>query len=377
LPALDKGANALYAQLIAHIRERILDGTFPPGSKILTELELATDFHISRGTVRQAMTTLVNEGLLERVRGRGTFVCAFPTSRRQPDSVPTEKRIGVVLSHSSSELDLLTLIGVQNAARSRTYQVSFVFTEENMEQQAQDIAHLRADRVSGMIIFPIRDVEYDESIWRLRSEGLPFVLVDRYFPTLDCDYVATDNLGGGYRATEHLIILGHTRIGFVYSDPGTLATTSVRDRWLGYRKALQEYGLPYDERLVFKELPPTDAADPFSEFLLRPDRPTAIFVATDNIALALMQSAQRNGLHVPGDLALVGFDNSKFTSGLHPSLTTLAQAFTDIGSRAANLLMNRVEGLGGSPRHIEVPANLIVRESCGARLHVRTSSRST
>ncbi len=363
------GTQALYLQLMTHIRERILDGSFRPGTKIPTELEFANDYHLSRGTVRQALTALVNEGLLERVRGRGTFVRAVPASR--PSAAPHAKRIGVLLSHPSAEMDMLTLIGVENAARVRGYKVTFACTEENMEQQAQDIARLRADHVSGIVVFPIRDIRDDESIRHLQADGVPFVLVDRYFSDLDSDYVTTDNVGAGYRATEHLIILAHTRIGFVHSHWGTPITTSVRDRCLGYRKALQDYGLPYDDTLVFQEDHASDSSDPFREFLLRPNRPDAIFASTDHVALGLMQSAQRNGLRIPGDLAVVGFDNLEFTAALNPALTTMAQAFSDVGYHAANLLMSRIEGLGGPPRHIEVPANLIIRESCGARLRAR------
>jgi GntR family transcriptional regulator, arabinose operon transcriptional repressor len=371
VPALNKGTNseALYLQLMFHIRQRIMDGSLRPGAQIPTEFDLASEYQVSRGTIRQALLALVNEGLLERARGRGTFVRALPASSGV--TAPTAKRIGVLLSQSSREMDLLTLMGVENAARVRGYRVSFACTEENMEQQAEDIARLQADHVAGIVIFPIRDIRSDLSIWRLQADGIPFVLVDRYFSDLDSDYVTTDNLGAGYRVTEHLIILGHTRIGFVHSYWGTQATTSVRDRQSGYVKALREYDLVFDETLIFQEPAPSTASDPFRDYLVRPDRPTAIFASTDHVAVGLMQSAQRNGLRVPDDLALVGFDNLEFTAALNPPLTTVAQTFSDIGYQAANLLMSRIEGLGGPPRHIEVPANLIVRESCGARLRVR------
>src|SRR5689334_18668286 len=232
--------TARYARLMSYFRERILDGSLPSGARLPTELELAAEHQISRGTVRQAMSALVSEGLLERVRGRGTFVrpllpIASPMLRT------TERRIGLVLAHSSgSQLDLDILIGVEHAAKSRGYQVSFAYAEERLDELDYDIARLRADMVGGLIIFPVSDATYDESIWRLAADKIPFVLVDRYFPDLDSDYVVADNLGGGYRATEHLLILGHSRIAFVYSSKGSLLTTSVHDRWQGYRRALQE-----------------------------------------------------------------------------------------------------------------------------------------
>ena len=241
-----------------------------------------------------------------------------------------------------------------------------------------DVHWLRADNVAGMIIFPVSDASYDESIWRLAADRVPFVLVDRYFPDLDSDYVVADNHGGGYRATEHLLILGHRRIGFIYSSKGSLLTTSVRDRWQGYRRALLEYGQLYDEQLVF-QWPDRSNADPAGasdHLLLREGGPTAIFAVNDAVALELLQAAQRVGLRVPEDLALVGFDDLSFAAHLSPPLTTVAQPRMDLGLRAGHLLINRIEGQGNLPRHIDLPTSLIIRESCGARLRVRRQNKS-
>jgi DNA-binding LacI/PurR family transcriptional regulator len=368
---------ARYAQLISYFRERILDGSLPAGARLPTEMDLAEEHQISRGTVRQAMSALVNEGLLERVRGRGTFVRPLPPAANLEPRLPG-RRIGLVLAHSSgSQLDLDILIGVEHAAKSRGYQVSFAYAEENLDELDRDIARLRADLVAGMIIFPVSDATYDESIWRLAADKIPFVLVDRYFPALDSDYVVADNIGGGYRATEHLLILGHRRIGFVYSSKGSLLTTSVRDRCEGYRKALHEYGQPYDETLVAQWSDDTSSsARRVLDQLLRDDRPSAIFAVNDDVALNLLRAAHLRGLRVPEDLALVGFDDLSFAAHLSPPLTTMSQPRLDLGLRAGHLLLNRIEGQGGRPRHIELPTNLIIRESCGARLRVRSQNKT-
>ena len=369
---LDKTANAkaLYTQLLTLFRERIQSGSLPPGSRLPTEMELAKDLQVSRGTVRQALSALENEGLLDRTQRRGTFV------RHPPAVRAAEKRIGLVLSRLGSQLDLDILIGVESAAKSRGYQVSFAHAEEHHEEQTRDIARLRADRVAGMILFPVSDVTYDQSIAELQAAGMPLVLVDRYLSGLDTDYVVADNAGGGYRATEHLIILGHTRISFVYGSLDTLLTTSVRDRCAGYRRALETYGLQCDNSAIV-QLPwigAPEAAVSYQAFLAQPDRPRAIFAVNDDIALLLMQAAQRIGLRVPEDLAIVGFDDLNVAEHVNPPLTTVLQPRMDVGLRAGNLLINRIEGQGGPKKHIELPTSLIVRASCGARLLVRRSA---
>jgi GntR family transcriptional regulator of arabinose operon len=373
----EKGANtkALYTQLIAHLRERIIDGSLPPGARLPTELELAKELQISRGTVRQALGALESEGLLDRTQRRGTFVRLPPAAITYAPR-RAERRIGLILSRLGSQLDLDILIGVEHAAKSRGYQISFAYAEERAEEQSRDIARLEADHVGGMIIFPVSDITYDESIGRLQAKGVPLVLVDRYLPDMDTDYVAPDNTGGGYRATEHLIILGHRRVGFVYGQVGTLLTTSVRDRYVGYRKALEAYDLPYDETLV-AQLPAShllDARAQYDAFMALPDRPSAIFAVHDNMALDLMQAAQRHGVRIPEDLAIVGFDDLSIAAHLSPPLTTVAQPRMEVGLRAGNLLINRIEGRDGPRQHIELPTSLVVRASCGARLRVRRSA---
>ncbi|HEU5013422.1 MAG TPA: GntR family transcriptional regulator [Roseiflexaceae bacterium] len=360
-----------YAQLRTYFRERILDGSLPPGAQLPTEFEIARQHHVSRGTVRHALESLVHEGLLERTQGRGTFVRKMIVPPPQPEAV--ERRLGLLLNRHGGQLDLDILVGVDHAAKSRGYQVSFAYAEDNVEQQDRDIARLLDDRVAGLIIFPVNNTTYNASIWRLNDQGVPFVLVDRYFPELESDYVVCDNVGGAYRAVEHLLILGHKRIAFVYSDSDGLQTTSVRDRWQGYRNALADYELPYDDSLVIQKPSPTKTTtdSPYMHFLSQRDRPSAVFAVNDHEALALLRTAQQCDLRVPEDLALVGFDDLHFAQHLHPPLTTVAQPRLEIGLRAGNLLINRVEGQNGPARHIELPTSLVVRESCGARLRVR------
>lgn len=360
---------SLHAQLSAALREQIRNGGLRPGAQLPTELVLATEYGISRGTVRQAMDALVREGYVERVQGRGTFVRALPPEAPQPGA----RRVGLVLPYMRDQLMLDIIVGVEHAVKARGYQVSFAYADERIEQEARDIARLRADGVAGMIIFPVSNVRYDEAIWQLRAAGVPLVLVDRYFPDLDTDYVIADNGAGAYRATEHLIILGHSRIAFAYSSAVGLDTTSVRDRFAGYQQALGDYGLPFDAQLAWCRPPSSEAAPSnwYRDRLRERARPSAVVAVNDHEALMLLQAAHRSELRVPDDLALVGFDDLPHVMHLQPPLTTVAQPRVDLGLHAGNLLVNRIEGQDGPPRQMRLPTSLIVRESCGAKLHVR------
>src|SRR6266851_781969 len=363
----------LHTQLMTYFRERIRDGRLPAGTRLPADGELAAKYQISRDTVRQALALLVNEGLIERVQGRGTFV-SQPASNGSPVRQLKQKQIGLVLNRTlRTQVNMNLLVGVEQAAKSHGYSVSFTCAEGDREQQARDIARLRANHVSGMIIYLTGDSIHDASIQQLQADHVPLVLIDRYIPDLTIDYVGLDNVGGGYRATEHLLILGHRRIGFIFSYEETLQTTSVYERWQGYCKALQKYGVPYDETLVvpdFRQLQ-ADTHEGLVGFLERPDRPSAIFAVNDYVALDVMQAAKAIHLRIPDDLAVVGFDDMGFAAHVNPPLTTIMQPFIDIGLRAGALLISRIEGIVGVPKHIELPTNLIIRESCGAQLHVK------
>ena len=149
----------------------------------------------------------------------------------------------------------------------------------------------------------------------------------------------------------------------------------MRERLEGYRQALKTYGVPYDPALVVADWQPgaVSVQQSLKEYLQRPDRPGAIFTSNDIVALDVMQAAHALGLHIPQDLAIVGFDDERFASRVNPALTTIAQSFFDIGLRAGTLLISRIEGLSGPPRHIELATNLIIRESCGTQLHVKNT----
>jgi len=372
----------LHRQFTSDFRERILDGRLPVGTRLPTDNELAAEYQLSRDTIRQALAVLADEGLIERVQGRGTFVCQPPTEDSGVRSVQAEKQIGLLLSmgyRQGGTFPQDILIGVEQAVKSHGYSIRLSYTEGDPAQQMREITRMSSNHVAGLIICPVASATDADVIERLQTTSIPLVFVDRYLSEVAVDYVGADNRAGGYRATEHLIILGHRRIGFIFLAEETLETTSsVRERWQGYCEALQKYGVPYDSSLVIADADPKYASTlpGIHEFLQRPDRPGAIFAVNDLVALDVMQAAHVLGLRIPQDLALVGFDNELFAARITPPLTTIAQPFFDVGLRAGSLLVNRIEGNTSAPKHIELPANLLIRESCGAQLHVLRAQRA-
>lgn len=196
--------------------------------------------------------------------------------------------------------------------------------------------------------------------WGEVRTSTPVVVID---PVRDSTVpsVTADNLTGATTAVEHLLGLGHRRIGFI-AGRSSLAAAWSREE--GYRKALAEAGVPVDPALIGRgDFNPESAAPLARALLERPDRPTAIFAASDGMALKVLEVAKEMGLDVPGDLSVVGFDNIPESALAEPRLTTVDQSMYRLGHEAAHMLKSLVTGEWEGPRQILLPTRLLVRGS--------------
>ncbi|NCC50686.1 MAG: LacI family transcriptional regulator [Spartobacteria bacterium] len=223
----------------------------------------------------------------------------------------------------------------------------------------------RARRIDGMLI--INENRRIRNLNALKQERVPFVLVNRFIEDTNAPCVAADDIGGGRMAAEHLLRLGHRRIGVVTGSHRVAATT---DRVAGYRQALTAFDVPFDKNLLeaglFQQGVETGArcAD---RLLSRATRPTAIFALSDELAMGVMQAAKERGLRVPEDLAVVGYDNVTFSAHLSPPLTTIAQNPYAIGATACQMLVDMLEGRTPDQANVLIPVRLVVRDSCGSQ----------
>jgi DNA-binding LacI/PurR family transcriptional regulator len=215
------------------------------------------------------------------------------------------------------------------------------------------------------VLYPVDSTPVEPLVKLIRS-GYPIVLADRYLRGVASDYVMSDHFGGALRATQHLIQLGHERIGFIsWIDPAV----SLEHRAAGYQRALMEAGLPSDPTIVCTvEGYPVVSIDPIRIFLSEHPEITAIFAANDQIALGVYRAARQIGKSIPYNIAIVGFDDLDFTSHLDVPLTTVAQAVHDIGRTAVQLLIRRIRQPLEEWQQAVLPTRLVIRRSCGAYL---------
>jgi len=256
--------------------------------------------------------------------------------------------------------------GVEDTAQSRGYSVFLCNTDEDLAKQARYLEFVTSQRVDGVVIAPCgRDAC---NLARLRDRDIPTVVVDRCVDGWETDTVRGDSLSGAYALAKHLIGLGHRRIAII---SGPLNTSTAEDRVAGYCLALSEGGIAPDPRLIQRGEFRTASGEELANRLLdEQPRPTAIFAANNAIAMGVIDAAAKRGLRIPQDLALVCFDDLPSISHLFPFLTVVVQPVYEMGVNAAQLLLSRLDATAPlDPRHIILPTRMILRHSCGARLH--------
>ncbi len=250
--------------------------------------------------------------------------------------------------------------GIAQACNQRDYTLS-LFLLQSAEDEEKLYPRIAAKGLLDGLIVQVGDIG-NQWITRLAGTALPLVVAGRPEHTETLSYVDVDNVMGAYQAVTHLIHRGYKRIGTI---TGALNTTAALDRQAGYRRALQDHGHAPEETLI--------AQGDFTEIggyytmqrLLR-QRPDAVFVASDTMALGALRAIHEVGLKVPADIALVGFDDLPPAMQADPPLTTIRQPVLSFGAKAVEMLLDIIENGPEPTRRVVFGVELIVRKSCGA-----------
>ncbi|MEO9023363.1 MAG: LacI family DNA-binding transcriptional regulator [Ginsengibacter sp.] len=232
--------------------------------------------------------------------------------------------------------------------------------DEDKERVYIDI--LRAESVDGFIVAPAHG--RDHYIEELAMEGYPLVCIDRGLTNLNVDVVTVDNQEGAYKATEHLIKLGHRKIAHIHGDK-SIPTTN--ERILGYKLALQSYDIPVNDKWIVGMSSDFESGKFYTRKLMTmQDTPTAIFTGNNLLTLGLLDISYQMKIEIPKMLALVGFDDMYWATSLNPPLTAIRQSGTAIGRRAVEMLYRQIENPEREPSRVILKTELMVRKSCGS-----------
>jgi LacI family transcriptional regulator len=281
------------------------------------------------------------------------------------------KTLGLVITTIVNPFYTELARGIEATASEMGYSIILCCTHSNLSVERRYIDMLRSKGVDG-IIFTSAHMK-DPNILKLAEEEYPIVLVNRrtYQPLVreKIDYVGVNNILGGFLAVDHLIRLGHQRIGVI---GGSYESSVGVERLEGGRRALKAYGLEVRENYFLEgNFLKESGYQGGLRFLDMPEPPTALFAANDYMALGAYQATVERGLRVPEDLALVGFNDIEFSGMKGIELTTIGQRKYEMGPLAVRCLIKRIEGEQAGSKEAEemvLDPELIIRRTCGFHL---------
>jgi DNA-binding LacI/PurR family transcriptional regulator len=329
--------------------------------------DVAQKAGVGLGTVSRVLNNspLVSEETRQRVLSVIEKLNYVPSPNARRLSLGKTLNVAVIVPFFTRPAELERLRGVEHTLLESEYDLVLynVETPEQRDAYFRDVP--RRERADGVLILSLPPRDGD--VTPLKKANVPVVLIDAHHPSLaSLNRVITDDVAGGRTATQHLLDLGHRRIGYL-SDllDNPFNFTSSRDRYLGYRQALEAAGIAFQPSYHGQAAHGRYEARQLAvQMLTQSDRPTAIFAASDTQALGVMEAARELSLRVPEDLSVVGYDDIEIAEYL--GLTTMRQLLFESGKRGVELLLEILAHPKTKPMCEILPAELVVRGTTAA-----------
>jgi LacI family transcriptional regulator len=337
-----------------------------PPQKRATSFDVAKKAGVSRTTVSFVLNNVTDVSISETTRQR--VLDAARELKYHPDAIGRKLvsgksyTLGLVLRQSPDQVfaDALisqVILGVEHAASQKLFHVLLKPIEPGDTSGYKSL--IQENHVDGIILSgPRKD---DEEFIRLSHEGIPVILMGQ-LPESGIPFVDIDAIKGAKMAVEHLVAMGHKRIAMITNAP--LTYTSAEQRHEGYRQALIEAGIPYDESYLCEgDYTPASGHSAMQKLLNLPKPPSAVFVASDVVALGALLAIKQARLQVPKEMAIVGFDDIPLANYFDPPLTTIRLPAYGLGWAAGERLIRLIQNDGLDQEGILLEPELIVRNS--------------
>jgi LacI family transcriptional regulator len=333
--------------------------------KEVTIYDLATALDISIATVSRA---LKNDPVVSKKTKKKIFDLAEQMGYRtnyfaRNLRVQQTKTIGMLVPKLNSNFINAVLAGVEQVTTEAGYDLIIAHSSESYKKEVANARNLFEKRVDGLIASLSFDTKNLDHFKPFSDKGVPVIFFDRVEQEGNNTVVIIDNQKCGLEATQHLIEQGCKRIIHITSS---LKRNVYSLRFKGYKEALSENGIPYDENLLLiNDLSEKAAIDSAMQVLKMDPMPDGAFITNDFVAAVFMRTLKQNGIKIPADIAVVGFNNDAIGKLIEPALTTINYPGIDVGEVAARNLINHLKGIGNlqNTNTIIIRSNLIIRES--------------
>ena len=325
--------------------------------------DVARKAQVSQVTVSRVLNQSgpVSDETEKRVLAAIEELCYVPNVLARGLRSRRTQTIALVITDVTNPFWTTVARGVEDKAAENGFSVILCNTDEDPEKEDEYLDILLQKRVDGIIIAPTGRAS--GGLPNLPNDEILYVLIDRCLPGCDADVVRGDSLEGACQLVQHLLEIGHRRIGLI-TGPAHVSTAD--DRLAGYRQALEEFQIPFDPDLVLRGNYDEESGYELTNALLSlSDQPTAIFAANNFIAIGALRALRDARVRVPEEMAIVTFDEIPQLSVVYPFLTVIAQPAYEMGAIATQLLLERLAGLRDERREIVLKTKLIIRASSG------------
>ncbi len=338
----------------------------PAGNQAATIQRVADRAGVSIATVSRvgADPRAVSDKLRLRVEEAARALNYRPSRAARMLRGGTSQAVGVVIPDLENPFFMSVVRGIDLVLQAAGYTLLLANSDEDAARERNVLDTLRAEGVAGIIFVPINSAR--DAYRDVLAPPLHTVAVDRSPAHLRPDLVTVDNLAGTRLGVAHLLGLGHREVALL-GGPSQHSTATERRQ--GYEQALRAAGRPIRPDLIYNgDFREAGGYEGMRTLLALPRRPTAVFVANNLMTLGAFRALHEAGVRIPEQVALVGFDDMPWATSLNPPLTALRQPSQEIGSSAADLLLDRIARPGRAIRHLILETSLVVRASCGASL---------
>ncbi|SDM00910.1 LacI family transcriptional regulator [Catalinimonas alkaloidigena] len=270
--------------------------------------------------------------------------------------------IGVIIPRLNSYFMSTVIAGMEKVANERGYNLIISQSQESVKKEIASVNTMYNSRVDGLLVSLAYDTENIDHFSALLKKEIPLIFFDRIAEHIQCTSIAIDNVKAGYEATLHLIDQGCRRIVYI---GGNLKRNVYADRLKGYRLALMERELPQaPELVIINHMSEQEGSEAAQALMRMKPRPDGVFAANDTVAVTCIREFRRQGLCVPNDIAVVGFNNDPNSRVIEPNLTTVDYLGHEMGEIAAATLINTIEKKPSAHLNtLLLRHNLIVRQS--------------
>ncbi|MFA5330101.1 MAG: LacI family DNA-binding transcriptional regulator [Prolixibacteraceae bacterium] len=325
--------------------------------------DIARELKISASTVSRALNDNPRISLKtkEKIKAVAASLGYRPNTLASNLRNKKSNTIGIVVPLINRHFFSSVISGVEDVAFKAGYNVVISQSNDLAAKEINIVHSMFANRVDGLIISISMENESFDHLKLFQKKNIPLVFFDRAVPEIETDKIIVDDFAGGFRVTQHLIDQGYKQIAHL-AGPQNLMTYLQRKN--GYIDALKKNNIPFDESLVLVNTLTSDDGIAAVEHLMSlPNPPDAIFCGNDTTALSAMIYLRDKGIRIPQDVGIVGFSNEPFSKVVSPSISTIAQPGFEMGQKAAELIISKIENKDKSFHTIVLPTELIVRES--------------